>query len=673
MYVEINAKRAMFCNPLFKAERYSYPVPTPRALDYCLRAVYWKPQMRYVIKRICVVNEPKYGCDIARCKTAKFPSGDGAMLRSENYLKDVRYGVEFDIELTGINPTGNNTVEKHEAILRQRLKKGQYYKVPYLGTKECACEISLADGFPETMLSGKTIHLGYMLHHVDIDDEGNPKSTWYCPVMVNGVIDATTKRKPDRWEEGCFVKNLVNLYEMHGEALGMPPEGFEEARVTYEAIVSKEGKLKAIKPLKTTDKNKPYPTLMKVPKAAIKTFNVAANFLWGNADYLFRSDEKRNAFVQKLSEVVGEHPPQAMEPILRMYDNFDARSAERLLKDAGVEAENIVFRVEEAKEFVLEDSGVREKWLQYVSKGRSDKKEFCVISGRNAPMALKHPTVRGVYGAGSLARLLSLDAATSSLSSYNYKGNLNAPMSEEASEKFHLALNHLLRTGNNKFDSDNGTTVFWTRNSKVLADNLAAVTGNEEVTFVSEVPEGEIFYLMELRGNGTGRVYVRQYERLVYGRNSRERLETFLIRAGCKTIRFDLLGQWEGESAKSEKDERGYLLGRLFAVMEQASIDALREPFNCTSSFYAQNFGKAAARPAAAFARLHGKAMIYLQKTDYGLGRTYTEVVRKLDKLIMPYPETQNAREKALFLSGYECEKAALIKARNERLKKFNG
>ncbi len=660
----------MFCNPVFRAERYSYPVPTPGAMDHLLRSVYWKPQMRYVIKRICVANEPKYGCEVLRHVVAKFPQGKPeAQMRSENYLMDVHYGVEFDIELTGINAFENNTVKKHEAILRQRLSKGQYYKPPYLGTKECTCEVTLADGFPEKRCND--MPLGCMLHHVEHDAEGNPTSFWYWPVMKDGIIDATVIRKPEKFEEGDFLKNLVNLYDMHGADMGMPPLGFELARITYEAVLTPKGILKAIRPLQTSENNKPYPKLLCVPKAAVKTFNVAANFLWGNAEYLFSNEEKRNAFVAKMKEVAGEKPPKAMDPVLQFYKKFDDKHVREELDKAGVEKENLVFRIAGADQYVLDDEEVKDCWSRWTERERAGNKTFCVITGKKEVPAKTHPSVRGVWGAGPLARLLSMDEGTPSLNAYKYKGYQNAPISEITSQKIHLALNGLLQRGQNKYDTENGTVVFWARNSLALAESLAAVTGNANAKFNGAIPDGEPFYLLELRGNGTGRIYVRQYARLEYGKDSKKKLEQFLISSGCTKMRFDLLSQWEGGSAKSVMEERGYLLGCLFAVMEQAAIDALNEPFYGPTSFYAQNFRKAQARPAAAFARLHGKARIYLQKADFGLGREYVAMIKKLDKFIMPYPDSLEARDRNLFVAGYESEKANLVEARQQRLEKI--
>ena len=54
--VIVSGKRACFTRPEMKAERVSYDVPTPGALEGLLKSIYWKPAMRYVIDRIIVFN-----------------------------------------------------------------------------------------------------------------------------------------------------------------------------------------------------------------------------------------------------------------------------------------------------------------------------------------------------------------------------------------------------------------------------------------------------------------------------------------------------------------------------------------------------------------------------------------------------------------------------------------
>ena len=58
--VIIKGDRACFTRPEMKAERVSYDVPTPGALEGILKSIYWKPAMRYVIDKIVVFNPIRF-------------------------------------------------------------------------------------------------------------------------------------------------------------------------------------------------------------------------------------------------------------------------------------------------------------------------------------------------------------------------------------------------------------------------------------------------------------------------------------------------------------------------------------------------------------------------------------------------------------------------------------
>lgn len=52
--------RASFNRPEMKVERVTYDVMTPSAARGILEAIYWKPQMKWVIDRIHVLNPIRF-------------------------------------------------------------------------------------------------------------------------------------------------------------------------------------------------------------------------------------------------------------------------------------------------------------------------------------------------------------------------------------------------------------------------------------------------------------------------------------------------------------------------------------------------------------------------------------------------------------------------------------
>ena len=58
MYLKVTGPFALFARPEIRAERISYDFMTPSAAQGVLKAIYWKPQMRYVIHDIRSYREP---------------------------------------------------------------------------------------------------------------------------------------------------------------------------------------------------------------------------------------------------------------------------------------------------------------------------------------------------------------------------------------------------------------------------------------------------------------------------------------------------------------------------------------------------------------------------------------------------------------------------------------
>ncbi|MCD8208810.1 MAG: type I-C CRISPR-associated protein Cas5c [Bacteroidales bacterium] len=215
-----------------KVERMSYSVPTPTAMEGLLKAVYWKPAIRYVIDRIVVYNPIKFICvrqnegkDKVLLASVKnqMRGGDkdptvymkeSISQRATLMLRDVKYGISFHFELTGIRSDHEDECDaKHASIINRRLRGGQYFKAPFLGCRDfTAKSVTLVDSLDETgvdeSLKGD-IDLGVMLYDLNFKDNTEKlKENWdvsrYCtdeadavfyhPHMVDGVIDVARYR-----------------------------------------------------------------------------------------------------------------------------------------------------------------------------------------------------------------------------------------------------------------------------------------------------------------------------------------------------------------------------------------------------------------------------------------------------------------------------------------------
>ena len=131
-------------------------------------------------------------------------------------LKNVKYGVEFHFELTGLkNEQENDGENKHFNIIKRRLEKGQYFRTPCMGCSEFPVKrMDLVEKFDENLISSKIVEmgdvdLGFMSYKITFADQGrpinnnwgNPKfsdkasTIYYRPHMVNGVIDVKKYRE----------------------------------------------------------------------------------------------------------------------------------------------------------------------------------------------------------------------------------------------------------------------------------------------------------------------------------------------------------------------------------------------------------------------------------------------------------------------------------------------
>ncbi|MGV0912572.1 type I-C CRISPR-associated protein Cas8c/Csd1 [Martelella sp. FOR1707] len=120
-----------------------------------------------------------------------------------------------------------------------------------------------------------------------------------------------------------------------------------------------------------------------------------------------------------------------------------------------------------------------------------------------------------------------------------------------------------------------------------------------------------------------------------------------------------------------ENADRGYLLGRLFAVYEEMQRAALGGRVNATirDKFY----GSASAQPRKVFALLESNSANHLAKArkanpgrEYNLKKLQEEIMDRMDPNADPYPPSLSAREQALFGLGYHHQHSDFFKPKTE-------
>lgn len=227
---------ACFTRPEHKADRVSYRIPPPGALEGMLRSVYWKPAIGMVIDKIVVFRPIRFE-NIMRAEVSRkidlykleyqrqcgnldpcIYAEEARVLRNSAVLRQVRYGVEFHLELTGLRSErdlseGVNLQRKHEAEMERRLRKGQFFRPPCLGSSEFLVRrMEMVQEFDLSEVAAENrgvMDLGWMEYRVNFLDRGHPKNEdwearrfgeraeteFYHPVMRDGVVDVQQYRK----------------------------------------------------------------------------------------------------------------------------------------------------------------------------------------------------------------------------------------------------------------------------------------------------------------------------------------------------------------------------------------------------------------------------------------------------------------------------------------------
>ena len=201
--VHVWADYACFTRPEMKVERVSYDVITPSAARGVLEAIYWKPEITWVIDRLYVLKPIRFmqmrrnevGCKASAANAhSAMKAGKGNLgifveeerqQRAATILKDVAYLVEAHFTIR----SGENNAGKHLDIFNRRLAGGQCFQRPYLGCREFAADFGpVADPPPSLPAEfAGTRDLGFMLH--DIDFKNNMTPRFFRATMQDGVID----------------------------------------------------------------------------------------------------------------------------------------------------------------------------------------------------------------------------------------------------------------------------------------------------------------------------------------------------------------------------------------------------------------------------------------------------------------------------------------------------
>lgn len=225
--LEVTGDYACFTRPELKVERMSYEVITPSSLRSIFEAIFWKPAIRYIPKKIEVLNPIKWISvrrneleSIAVTQKGSREKGllieDNRQQRAGLFLRDVAYRLYAELEFIAppnrpkvIHPIPDGLVDleekrdfwpkeenpgKYNAMFERRARKGQCFNQPYLGCREFSCHFRFVEN-PKAESEKRppidvTKDLSIMLY--DMDFKSNPQTPnpmFFHAKMNKGVIE----------------------------------------------------------------------------------------------------------------------------------------------------------------------------------------------------------------------------------------------------------------------------------------------------------------------------------------------------------------------------------------------------------------------------------------------------------------------------------------------------
>ncbi len=179
---------ACYTRPEMKVERVSYPMMTPSAARGILEAIFWKPQMLYLIDSIKIIkrgvwtsfrrNEVTKRISFSQAKSAMAGTGElstikagggaaDATQRNMLALQNVEYIITAEVALSDLGKHSNQVLPKYKEEIKRRVRAGKCFHRPSLGVREFSADFDWVenpnDFSPETAWSE---NLGLMLYDV---------------------------------------------------------------------------------------------------------------------------------------------------------------------------------------------------------------------------------------------------------------------------------------------------------------------------------------------------------------------------------------------------------------------------------------------------------------------------------------------------------------------------
>lgn len=277
-----------------------------------------------------------------------------------------------------------------------------------------------------------------------------------------------------------ILSSLERAYHRLAKDDKVPPIGYSDERIDYCVVLDNAGRPVG-RPVDLRDYSgkKPVARRLSVPrpeKRAGKT--LLPSFLWDKASYALGAledleNEDPGTRGRRAARVAEQYEAFRNRHLVTLQDQSDAglwacrcflqwwepKYFDSLGWPDAMKGANVVFRLDGDTNFMHNRQAARQLWTSQMNQSHSSQ-AVCLVTGKRAPVARLHPSIKGVRGAQSAGASIvsfNLDA----FESYGHKQGDNAPVSEDAAAAYTTVLNHFLRTYENRVQLGDASTVFW--------------------------------------------------------------------------------------------------------------------------------------------------------------------------------------------------------------------
>jgi CRISPR-associated protein Csd1 len=291
---------------------------------------------------------------------------------------------------------------------------------------------------------------------------------------------------------------LQSLYHYYQRKSDLPREGFENKDISFVIELKKDGSVVQLEDTRTADGKRKRAKNYLIPQAAKKSVNVAANMLWGNAEYVLglpdekklaerkskgkegdygdRLKEMHDAFVDAI-RILPENvqADEGVRAVLRFLgrSSTDLERFPEAWKDIQTTNPNMTFRLQGDLELVCQRPAIVEALTEAARVQNGEG--FCLVTGKAIEVERLHPAIRGVWGAQtSGANIVSFNLPA--FNSWGKEQGANAPVGTRTAFAYTTALNHLLaKDSRNRLQIGDASTVFWADKASPLEDHFADI------------------------------------------------------------------------------------------------------------------------------------------------------------------------------------------------------